>query len=212
MSNDLREQLLKAGLVTEQQVQKAKSDKKPPKSASSKKKAASKPHKGKPAKSRPPQAEKNQPTPAKAQPEKSDDIDLAKAYSARAKEERRLKEEQEKAEREARQRRKENREKIRKLILENLQNDDKAEEPYNFQIGQNVKRVYVTATQKKQLAAGELGITFLEGKRCLIPEPIAREILALDAERIVFLADKDDTQGDENDPYKDFQVPDDLTW
>ena len=97
------------------------------------------------------------------------------------------------------------------MIKSNTLNDENAELDYQFTAGKTIKKIYVTAEQKQGLTEGRLGITFLKGRRCLIPADIAVEIQQLDPEKIVVLntaGDKDKT----DDPYADYEVPDDLLW
>jgi hypothetical protein len=47
--------------------------------------------------------------------------------------------------------------------------------------------VYVTEAQQTQLANGELALTFLEGKRCIIPLETAQAITALDPDKIIII-------------------------
>jgi hypothetical protein len=50
-----------------------------------------------------------------------------------------------------------------------------------------VKYLYVTEQQQRELADGVLAITFLEGKRCLIPSEVAQQILAIDPDKLIVL-------------------------
>lgn len=182
MKNALQEQLLKAGLATEKQVNKANADKK-----KQKKKAPKKP-----------KAERNQ----------SQQSDLAAAYAARRKQEQ---QEHAEAQRLAAQR-KANRALIKQLVKENTLNVKDAPESFQFVIGSNVKKIFVTVEQKKKLQVGELGITFQNGARCLIPAAIVAKIRELDPEKTVFINPSEDKSSDIEDDYADFEVPDDLDW
>lgn len=187
MSNSLRDQLLKAGLVTQKQVEEANQPKpKPPRPAPNKE-------------AKPPPREVKRPsspapTPPSAPPKSpiapkkpKEPDDLAKFYKARDQLERNEREEEERRQREIAARRKQTREEVRALIMSHLQNVAEAEIRYNFVVGENIKYLYVTEQQQQQLATGELAVTFLEGKRCLIPVAIAQQILALDPSKIVVI-------------------------
>lgn len=171
IKNALQEQLLKAGLANEKQLQKAHKKNKSKKTG---------------------------------KPKQRDN--LAAAYAARTKAER--KEQQEQARLAALK--KANQKKILQLIKDNTLNDDKAKLGYQFTAGNNIKKVYVTETQRKALIEGELAITFLKGRRCLITTEIAEQIQQLDPEKMVILNAAE--KKDENDPYADHEVPDDLSW
>jgi uncharacterized protein YaiL (DUF2058 family) len=187
MKNALQEQLLKAGLATEEQLKKARKKPRRPPAGKTTKYAKSKP--------------------AKKRPEQKSS-DLKKAYDARVKQEVDEKRQREKL---AAQR-KANRKKIRTLITSNTLNKASAETSYRFKIGQNIKNVYVTSEQQKQLLAGELAITFFDGKRCIISRKIANEILQLDPKKAIVIRSQEDKQVDENSEYANFEVPDDLQW
>lgn len=174
-SLSLRDQLLKAGLVTQEQVEQA-SQSKPVK------KAKPMPPRGKTkAANHPP---KSQPKPNKPPRESSD---LEQFYREREQLERTERQEQERLARERAARKKEIREKVRNLLEDKLQNREDAEIRYNFVVGDSVKYLYVTAEQQQQLADGNLAITFLEGKRCLIATDVARQLQEIDPNKLVIV-------------------------
>jgi hypothetical protein len=186
--SDLKEQLLKAGLITDAQARAATRPKSPPRPG---KKAGKGSRRG--------------PRPDRRTSETSAaDIDLAQAYRLRASEERREREAAEQARREAERRRKANRDRIAQLIRDHLQNDAGAELNYHFNVRGKIKQVRVTPEQLGALAAGELAITFLDGRRCLIPAAVAEEIAALDPAKLVVRHEPDAGEAD--------GVPDDLIW
>jgi uncharacterized protein YaiL (DUF2058 family) len=189
MKNALQDQLLKAGLATEEQF----------------KKASAKPR-------RPPPKNKNK-KPKKTTNKKphNHNSDLKRAYDARKKLEaaEKHKKEQLAAQRKA------NRRKIRLLVSNNTLNKPDAEISYRFIIGQNIKNVYVTEEQQKQLLSGKLAITFFDGRRCIIPRSIADEIMQLDPKKAIVIQPSDiETPRDENNEheYSSFKVPEDLQW
>lgn len=172
---------MKAGLVTEDQVKAA--NQKPEKRTKKPRNQGLK---------KPPRANKSN---------KKKDNDLASAYAARAKQE-----QQEEADKQAQARqRKQNKARLRKLVQEHTLNENEAEIAYQFVVGSNVKKVYVTATQREQLIGGQLAITFVDGKRCIVTSAIADQVRVLDPEKIV-IQNHPDTVADEKD------IPDDLIW
>lgn len=160
--SSLSDQLLKAGLVTEDQVKKAAEK---PKNV---KKNCAKPNNKKP----------------KPRKEPSD---LAQFYKERATVERKDKQEALRKKQEAARIKKETNKKINKLISDNLLNDESAEIRYNFVVGTTIKYLYVTEEQQQKLADGKLAITFLGGKRSIIPFDIAQDILKLNPDKIVII-------------------------
>ena len=169
--NSLSDQLLKAGLVTKEQVE--KSAKKKPKPQHSKQ--------GNPSKGRRGTAQKKK-TPMKKEPS-----DLAKFYQERSKSEKEERDNAIRAKKEASRIKKETNKKINTLICGNLLNDDAADIRYNFVIGTTIKYLFVTEKQQQELVDGKLAITFLNGKRSLIPLNIGQEILKLNANKIVII-------------------------
>ena len=157
--SSLGDQLLKAGLVTKEQVAKA----------------TEKPKKQK-YKSKPKQVRKNQ-----------EPSDLAQFYGERKKQENKEKQETTRKKKEQARIKKETNQKINKLISDNLQNDDNAEVRFNFVVGTSIKYLFVTEKQQQDIIDGKLAFTFLGGKRCLIPINIAKEILSLNPKKVVII-------------------------
>lgn len=175
MANSLQEQLLKAGLITQQHMEKAKQPK--PKSPE-------KPtNQNKPKPTRPAQTQPRQPS------------DLEQFYKERARLERSEREAAERAARERAARKKQTREQVRTLLTAHMQNVDDADIRYNFIVGNNIKYLYVTEAQQNALAAGTLAITFLEGKRCLIPSSIIPQLHELDPGKLV-VVNQPESHGD----------------
>ncbi len=99
---------------------------------------------------------------------------------------------------------------INQLILANkLNRDEGCDISYNFEHQNKVKKIYINSEMKQQLVKGTLGIARIEGIYELIPLAIAEKIQQRNAKRVVIFEEE---IKDENDPYADFEVPDDLTW
>jgi uncharacterized protein YaiL (DUF2058 family) len=182
MSLSLRDQLLKAGLVTEKQVEDAERQQK------RQKYAQPRPRKGTP----PP------PTPQQLAAQKA-----AAEKAARDAELNRKK--QEKAERKAKFAQ------IRQLVEQHHVPRVETDDYYNFVDGKNIRRVSVTPALRAQLVAGQLAIVRNEGRYAFVPAAIADDIRAR-VERAVIHHNRPDAPPAADDPYKDFVVPDDLTW
>lgn len=63
---------------------------------------------------------------------------------------------------------------------------------------------------KQKIVKGKLGIARIEGRYEQVPKTIAEKILQRNIKRIVIFDDQE--AADENDPYSEHQVPDDLMW
>ncbi|MFT0850231.1 DUF2058 domain-containing protein [Achromobacter sp. F4_2707] len=82
---------------------------------------------------------------------------------------------------------------------------------YNFTFGKKIERIHVSAAVRDQLAAGQLVIVRLGDTTELVPQVVADKIAERNPD-IVVRVKKADTIPTENDPYADYQIPDDLMW
>ena len=112
---------------------------------------------------------------------------------------------QEKAERKAR--RAQVNQMVEQVALPKVESDDS----YSFVDGTTIRRIPITAELRNRLTAGELAIVRFRGSYALVPADAVPRIRERD-EHAVIAVDKGDKGVDPNDPYKDFVVPDDLTW
>lgn len=181
MKNALQDQLLKAGLTTEKKVNKANAERK--------------------------RQNKQAPKKAKSERNKPQKSDLAAAYEARQHQE---KKEHAEAQR-LKAQRKANRAQVRQLVKDSTLNKVQGEAVFQFVIGSNVKRVHISEDIKTKLVNGQLGITFQDGARCVVPAEVIDKIIQLDPDKTVFL-NRPESGDNKEDEYADFDVPDDLDW
>ena len=172
--SSIRDQLLKAGLVTEEQVKQSVAKPKP-----------------KPNRNKKPKGDQAKAKPSVAKPpvKKRELTDLERFYQERDTTDKAEKAEHEMQRKEATRIRKEKRAKIGSLIKTNLVNDETAEHRYNFVVGSSVKYLFVTEAQLEQLSSGELAIVFLGEKRCLIPVDIGKQIKEIEQSRLVIFSE-----------------------
>ena len=98
------------------------------------------------------------------------------------------------------------------LITKNgIKRNDECDIVYNFEHRKKVNRIYVNAEMKQQIIDGKLGLARIEGRYELIPKIIAEKIQQRNEKRVI-LFEKEEPVIDENDPYAELQVPDDLVW
>lgn len=85
---------------------------------------------------------------------------------------------------------------------------------FNFSCGRAIKKLYVTAAQQRQLAAGAIAIARLDDRFELVPAPVAQKIAERDAGRVIFCTERgaDELSAEEQDWYRDYEIPDDLMW
>lgn len=107
---------------------------------------------------------------------------------------------------------------VKQLIEMNKITDSKGEIGFNFTDGNLIKKVFVDKTTQAQLISGRLAIARLatdkngESEYAIIPAVVADKIAQRDANSIVLNSALSQEEQDEDDPYADFKVPDDLMW
>ncbi|WP_116367046.1 DUF2058 domain-containing protein [Parahaliea mediterranea] len=103
---------------------------------------------------------------------------------------------------------------IRQLIDTNLVDRAGGDISFHFTDGKQVKKLYVTAIQQKQLAAGRLAIAKQGDQYQLIPGVVADKIAERDESRVIRCHQTDAAQltAEEEEWYKDYEIPDDLMW
>lgn len=89
---------------------------------------------------------------------------------------------------------------------------------FNFTDNNLIKKVTVDKLTQSQLINGRLAIARLvidnngEPQYAIIPASVADKIAQRDADSIVLNSALSQEEQDEDDPYADFKVPDDLMW
>lgn len=101
---------------------------------------------------------------------------------------------------------------IRQLIEMNQLTDSTGEVVYNFTDGATIKRLHVSETIHKRLSCGQLAIVRHDGGYGLVPLAVAAKIAERDQGVVVDLGEPTSEVVDGDDPYAEFQVPDDLMW
>ncbi len=105
---------------------------------------------------------------------------------------------------------------IKQLINLNKVDRGTGEIAYSFVYKNKVRKIYVTDTIRQQLSLGRLAIVrlVLKSERLfeIVPAPVAEKIAQRDEHSVVQLNLTADRAGSEDDPYADYQIPDDLTW
>ncbi len=175
MSSTLREQLLKAGLVTEKQVRATEQQQRP----QSRHKPALVPE-------------------SKRAGEAAQSAKAARDHQLNRKRQLNA---------EAKARAAEIRQLIEQHRLPKVDSDDR----FNFIHGKKLRFIAVDAALREGINNGALFIVRFEGSSGIVPAAIAERIRERDA-RVVISPKAEERSVDENDPYKDFVVPDDLKW
>mgnify|MGYP003630759795 CR=1 FL=1 len=84
--------------------------------------------------------------------------------------------------------------------------------PYQFTDGKKIKKIHVSVPLQNELIRGRVAIARLGEGYELVPAPAARKIMQRDEQSIVLLNTNEPLGVDEEDPYADYQIPDDLMW
>jgi uncharacterized protein YaiL (DUF2058 family) len=86
---------------------------------------------------------------------------------------------------------------------------------YNFTAGTKIKKIYVNEDIQDRLSRGKLAIISPEQDNksfAIIPLGVAEKIRQRDQECFIYIAENASKEIEEDDPYADYQIPDDLMW
>ena len=113
---------------------------------------------------------------------------------------------------------KEFRAQVKQLIEMNRITVAKGNITFNFTDGNLIKKIEVDKQTQTQLINGRLAIARLvinakgDSDYAIIPAVVADKIAQRDADSIVLNSALSQEEQDEDDPYADFKIPDDLMW
>ena len=99
---------------------------------------------------------------------------------------------------------------IRQLIEMNMITAYQGDIAYNFTDGAAVRQLKVSEKMQKQLANGHLCIVRYDDDYAVLPSIVADKIALRDESVLVAMSQPE--QVDEDDPYADYVIPDDLMW
>ncbi len=100
---------------------------------------------------------------------------------------------------------------IKQLIVTNKISREEGEIAYQFTDGKQIKKIYVTGLLQEQLVKGLIAIAKLGQSYELVPAKVAEKIQQRDEGSIVVQNTKAE-EVNEDDPYADYKIPDDLMW
>ena len=104
---------------------------------------------------------------------------------------------------------------IKQLIETNKIDRKGAEVAYQFTDDKKIKKLYVSELLVNQLAKGQIAVVRFADAYELVPARVAEKIAMRDAALVVVLNQapvSNNEQTPEEDPYADYQIPDDLMW
>lgn len=103
---------------------------------------------------------------------------------------------------------------IKQMVVLNRQPKNNGEVAYKFVDDKKIKSLYVDQTTIEHLSNGRLAIVKLDDKYEIVPQAAALKIQQRDPSIVIVCNTQTSaTAGsNEDDPYADFKVPDDLMW
>lgn len=101
---------------------------------------------------------------------------------------------------------------IKQLIERNRIERRGGDVAHQFTHGKKIKKLHVSGQQHEQLSRGLIAIVALGEHYELVPAVVAEKIAQRDAARVIVHHDKRQDTVNEDDPYADYQIPDDLMW
>lgn len=103
---------------------------------------------------------------------------------------------------------------IKQLITLNSIDHKRGDLAYQFADGSKIKKIYLTKTLQDQLAYGIIVLVKLGDGYELVPKQVAEKIAQRDAACILVqnTGSTEPAAVEEDDPYADYKIPDDLMW
>jgi len=101
---------------------------------------------------------------------------------------------------------------IKQLVEMNRIEQNDGEIGFNFVDDNNVQQIYVTEKIQDELVRGRLAIIKLAKSYDLVPTGVADKIALRNPSCVILCNESQKELSDDEDPYADYQVPDDLMW
>ncbi|MBL4764304.1 MAG: DUF2058 domain-containing protein [Colwellia sp.] len=102
---------------------------------------------------------------------------------------------------------------IKQILIHHQIKNVAGDNDYNYTFDTTIKKLPLDAVTHKALVSGRLALCGLDGVTYLVTRETAEKLSELDNNVVLVQNDKVlDQQVDEDDPYADYQIPDDLMW
>lgn len=102
---------------------------------------------------------------------------------------------------------------VRQLIeMNRLDRGRDADVAYHFEVDGRIQQMYLSAALHAAVVAGQVAVVRGEDGQVLLPRAAAEKIRQREAGRILVLNDTPAGSSEDDDPYAEFKVPDDLMW
>ncbi|NVJ61911.1 MAG: DUF2058 domain-containing protein [Gammaproteobacteria bacterium] len=108
---------------------------------------------------------------------------------------------------------KEQRAMIKQMMEHHGLKDYQGDVAYNYLHDDLAKTIKIKPAIKQSLVQGTLAICAIDGLVKLVPDVIARKFQEIDPSVVILMHDRSAKEEvDEDDPYAEYQIPDDLMW
>jgi len=101
---------------------------------------------------------------------------------------------------------------IRQLVKNNRVKEKEGELRFHFNDNNKIQRLHITEQLRDQLSCGTMVIVRIDHTYEIVPKAIGEKIAQRAPDRIISIATQENNNPDPNDPYAQYQVPDDLMW
>ena len=102
---------------------------------------------------------------------------------------------------------------IKQILMHHQIKNVAGDNEYNYTFDNIIKKLPLDALTHRALVNGRLALCGLDGITYLVTRETAEKLSELDKHVVLVQNDKIlDEQVDEDDPYADYQIPDDLMW
>jgi len=104
---------------------------------------------------------------------------------------------------------------IKQLVDGSKIDRSEGELAFNFSWKNKIKKIYVSEEQQRQLSKNQISIVCIAGEHFeLVPSVVAQKIAQRDVDYVVGNSDTQESSDSitDDDPYSDYQIPDDLMW
>jgi uncharacterized protein YaiL (DUF2058 family) len=106
--------------------------------------------------------------------------------------------------------------KVKQMIKQHGLTDIKGELVFNFSFESKIKKLTVDERARDALINGRLGICVLDEDFYLLADETVRRLAAIDESVVAYMHDRTGEESSpemaEDDPYAEYQIPDDLMW
>ncbi len=102
---------------------------------------------------------------------------------------------------------------VRQILQHHQITNVKGEAEYNYTFNSKIKKLFIDNVTHKALVNGQLALCGVDDKTYIVTAETAEKVASLDKDVILVQNTKvETTESDADDPYAEFQIPDDLMW